>query len=107
VLEREGAGDWQHRRGAPEQPRERELRRRGATSLGDPGKRAATVAVEGEVGNEHDVFAGAVVDDVLVPALGEVVLVLDRSDRDDLAGTLDLGNADLGEATRRILPLSR
>jgi hypothetical protein len=56
------------------------------------------VAVEGEVGNEHDVFAGAVVDDVLVPALGEVVVVLDRSDRDDLAGTLDLGIADLGEA---------
>jgi hypothetical protein len=59
-------------------------------SLGDLGERTAAVAAGREVRNKNDALAGAVVDDVLVLALGEVVVVLNRGDGEDLTGPLDL-----------------
>jgi hypothetical protein len=61
-------------------------------------ERIAAVTAQRVEGHEYDPFGGAVVDDVLVAALGQVVLILDRRDRHDLAGPLDLVDADLGEA---------
>ena len=104
VREREGARDGQHRRGTLQEPSQRDLGPGRAASLGDLGKRGAPVAVEREVGNEHDALAGAVVDDVLGRALGEVVVVLHRGDRDDPTGPLDLLDPDLGEADMPDLP---
>jgi hypothetical protein len=45
-----------------------------------------------------------VVDDLVVLALADAVLVLDRGDVDDRARRLDLGDPDLGEARWRIRP---
>jgi hypothetical protein len=64
-------------------------------SSGDLGERSATVAAQREEGNEHDRFAAAVVDHVLVAALGETVVVLNGCDREDCSGSLDLVDADL------------
>src|SRR5439155_4506264 len=85
-------------------PRKNDLRRRRAVSLGDLGEWAAAVAAQREEGDEHDAFVREVVDDVLVPALREVVLVLDGGDRHDLAGPLDLVDLDLGESDVPDLP---
>src|SRR5205085_5359787 len=79
-------------------------RGRRAVSLGDLAKRGAAVAAQREEGNEDDAFAGAVVDDVVVPALGEVVLVLDGDDRHDPSTPFDLVDPDLGEADVPDLP---
>ena len=66
--------------------------------LGNLPQRRSTVAAQREVRHEHDLLLGAVVDDVLVPAVGEVVAVLDRRDRHDLTRPLDLLDADLGNS---------
>jgi DNA ligase D-like protein (predicted polymerase) len=98
VLERERAGDWQCRRGAPQEPRERDLRRGRAVAVGDLVELPAPDTAEREERNEHDPLAGAVVEDVVVLAFRQAVVVLNRGDRQDLAGSLDLLDADLREA---------
>src|SRR6266699_6586970 len=98
VLERERAGDRQRRRRAPQEPRERNLLRRGAVSVGYLGQLRAPHTAEREEGYEHDPFGGAVVDHLVVRALDEAVPVLNRRDRHDVAGLLDLVDTDLGEA---------
>ena len=55
------------------------------------------IAAQREVRHERDRFALAEVDDILVFALADVVTVLNRRDRDDPTGLLDLLHADLGE----------
>ena len=70
------------------------LRRGGLRSRRAP----AAAAAQREVRNERDAFAGAVVDDLVVPSLGEVVLVLDGGDRHHLASRADLLDAHLGDA---------
>ena len=61
-------------------------------------ERRAAVAAQREERHEHDPLALAVVDDVVVPALGEVVVVLHGRDRHDPAGALDLLDAHLRDA---------
>ena len=56
------------------------------------------VAAEGVVRHERDPLAFAVVEHVVVFALGQVVLVLHRDDVDDAAGALDLFHAHRGHA---------
>ena len=73
-----------------EEPGERDLRVRGVVSFGDLGERVACVAAQREVGDEDDALVGAVVDDVLVPALREAVVVLHGGYRHDCAGLFDL-----------------
>src|SRR5437773_10389754 len=90
VLERERAGDRQRRRRAPQEPRERNLLRRGAVSVGNLGQLRAPHTAEREEGDEHDPLGGAVVDHLVVRALDEAVPVLNRSDRYDVAGLFDL-----------------
>jgi hypothetical protein len=65
--------------------------------VGDLGERSG-IAVQRVEGHEHDALDGAVVDDVLVRALGQVVTVLDSGDRHDPAGLLDLVDPDLADA---------
>src|SRR6266487_694716 len=98
VLERERAGDRQRRGRALQEPSERNLLRRGAVSVGNLGQLRAPHTAEREEGDEHDPFGGAVVDHLVVRALDEAVPVLNRSDRHDVAGLLDLVDTDLGEA---------
>ena len=64
---------------------------------GDFRDRAGVEAAEREERDERDPLLGAVVDDLLVRPLGEVVAVLDGRDRDDLAPTLELLDPDLRE----------
>ena len=104
VAEREGARDREHRRRARQEPRERDLLGRRAVARGDLGDRAGVDAVEREERDERDPLLGAVVDDLLVRPLREVVAVLDGRDRDDLAPTLDLLDPDLGESDVPDLP---
>src|SRR6185503_786527 len=61
-------------------------------------------AVEREERHERDPLLGAVVDDFLVRPLSQVVPVLDRRDRNDLAPELELLDADLGEPDVPDLP---
>src|SRR4029077_18668082 len=61
-------------------------------------------AVEREKRHERDPLLGAVVDDFLVRPLRQVVPVLDRRDRNDLAPALELLDADLGEPDVPDLP---
>ena len=56
------------------------------------------LSAQREVRHERDPLALAEVDDLVVPAVGEVVAVLHGGDRHDLAGALDLLHADLGDA---------
>ncbi len=95
---RQRSGNWQHRWRALEQPRERDLARCRSVGLGDVRERGSAVAAQWEVRHEQDLLLGAVVDHVLVPALGEVVVVLDGGDRQDLTRSLDLLDGDLGDA---------
>src|ERR1700722_2017846 len=53
---------------------------------------------DGEPGDERDFVFGAVLDDILVLAVADVVLVLDADDFDDLASPVDLVGLDLAEA---------
>jgi hypothetical protein len=76
-------------------------------SVGDLGERGAPVAVERKIGKEHEALAGAVVDDVVVGALGEIETILDGGDRNDLTGPLNLLDPTLETPTCRIFPLSR
>src|SRR5438270_3888659 len=69
--------------------------RRCAVSLGDLAEGCAALPAQRKERNKNDIVAGAVVDDLFVPSLGKVVLVLDRSDGDDSPGTLDLRDCDL------------
>ena len=80
MFEGEGPGDGQRRRRPTQEPRESDLRRGGATSFGDIGERSAAGATQGEVRDQRDALAGAVVDDFLVLPFREVVVVLDGSD---------------------------
>src|SRR5205823_3681660 len=98
MLWRERARNRQHRRRALEQPGERNLTRRCAVCLGDRPQRRSAVAAQWKVRHEQDLLLGAVVDDLLMLALREVVTVLHGSDRHDLARSLDLLDADLGDA---------
>src|SRR6266566_3748940 len=98
VLERQRPRDRQHRRRAPEKPRERDLHWRRAVARGDLFDGATAVAAQREEGDVDDVLPLAVVDDFLVLALREVVVVLDGGDRYNPAGSLDLVDRDLGDA---------
>jgi hypothetical protein len=60
--------------------------------------------MEREERNERDSMLGAVVDDLLVRPLLEVVAVLDRRDRDDPAPALELFDVDLREPDVPDLP---
>src|SRR5688572_10684824 len=82
VLERQGARNGQDDRGAPYQPGELDA--------------GIAVPAQREVGDECDPLLLAEVDDVVVPAVGDVVAVLYGGDRHDAASLLDLLNADLG-----------
>ena len=64
VLERERAGDRQRRRRAPQEPRERDLRRGRAVAVGDLGEPPAPDTAQRKERNEHDPFGGAVVDEL-------------------------------------------
>src|SRR3954449_8140625 len=97
VLERERPGDRHHGRGAAEQPRETDLAGRRAVVLGDLRDLRRIVAAQREVGHEDDPLLGAVIDDVVPPALDEAVLVLDHVHRHHRACTLDLLDRDLGD----------
>src|SRR5207237_3129264 len=83
---------------APERPRELDLRGSRLVSSGDFFNGGPAATAQREEGHEHDVFPCAVVDDRLVFALGDVVVILDGGDRHDLAGSLDLVDRDLGDA---------
>src|SRR5829696_4163222 len=83
VLDRQRARDRQHDGRAPQEPGE--LVRVGAV----PAQRV--------VRHERDPFALAVVHDVVVAAVGDVVAVLHGRDRHDPAGLLDLVHGDLGD----------
>ena len=107
MVEREGARDRQHRRRAREEPGESDVSSGGVAPLGDFGKRGTAIAAERKVGNEHDPFASAVVDDIVVLALGEAVVVLHRGNGDDPTSPLDLLDTNVGEPDVPNLPLSR
>ena len=62
--------------------------------LGEPGVARA----QREERHEREPLTGAVIDHVLVPALLEVVVVLDHDDRHDGACPLDLVDTDLRDA---------
>ena len=53
---------------------------------------------DGKPGDEGELVFGAVVDDVLMLAVAEVVLVLNADDVDDLAGLVDLVGFDFAES---------
>src|SRR3982075_1469334 len=98
VLQRERPRDRQHDRGTAEEPRERDLCGRCAVSRGDLCDGATAVTAQRKEGNEDDVLPRPVVDNRLVSALGEVVVVLDGGDRHDSAGSFDLVDRDLRDA---------
>ena len=97
MVDGERPRDREHRRRAREQPRERYLLGRGAMAVGDLGDRGRIGAAQRKERDERDPLLGTVVDDLLVRALRQVVAVLDRRDRDDLAPALELLDADLRE----------
>ena len=66
--------------------------------LGDGLERRAVDAAQREVGHEHDALSFAVVDLLVVLALGEAVVVLDGGDRENGASPFDLRDADVGDA---------
>ena len=108
VLARQGAGNRQRRRGSPQEPGERDLRGCRVVPLGDLCRRSTAIGSQREVGNDHDVVVGAVVEDVVVRALGEVVVVLDGANRGDLSRPLDLVHRDVRDAdvlNRAALPV--
>src|SRR5438105_7067720 len=65
---------------------------------GDLGERRAAVPAQGKERHEDDSLLGAVVDDRLGGALREGVVVLDRNDRNDPSGPLDLFDHDVGDS---------
>jgi hypothetical protein len=67
-------------------------------AAGDLVDRRAVAAAQREVRDERDALGRTVVDDVVVAAFAEAVLVLDRGDGDDLPGALDLLDADRRDA---------
>src|SRR6478672_4849929 len=67
-------------------------------SVGDLYECATADIAQREVGNEDDVLPFAVVDDRLMLALGEAVVVLNCGDRHDHAGSLELVDRDVGHS---------
>lgn len=104
MVEGQRAGDRQHHGRASQKPGKRDLGSSRTVPLGDLAERFAAVAVQRVEGHEHDSSSGAIVDDVLVPALGEVVPVLNGGDRNDLPSPLDLVDSNLGETDVADLP---
>ncbi len=102
VLHRGRSRNGQHHRRALQQPRQRELRDGGAVSLRRGIELAAGLrelsGCDREPRDEGDVVFGAVVDDVLVLTVAEVVLVLYAYDFDHLARLLDLVRLHFAEA---------
>src|SRR5262249_43623274 len=77
VGEREGARNRQHRRRAPQQPCQRDLRGGRPVTRGDLRKLRWAATAEREERDEDDPHRGAVIDDLVVLSLREVVVVLD------------------------------
>src|SRR5262249_21609747 len=80
--------------GGAKQPGGPDLRFGGAVAVPDLAGRGWELALERVIGNENDPALLAVVDDVVRIAIRDVVMVLNRRDRDDLARGLDLVDID-------------
>src|SRR6185437_11927698 len=97
MRELAGAGDRQHHRAAPEEPGERDLVRRRAVRRGDPGERRPLgrpphqlAGAERVERDKPDRLLGAVVEDLVMHAVEEVVLVLHSGHRKMAGGDLDI-----------------
>src|SRR6202048_662918 len=95
MLARQRPRNRQHRRRASKKPRDGDLAGRRSVPLGDSGQLSASGPAQRIERNENDSFGGAVVDDRLVLALREVVLVLHRDDGRHFASALDLVDTDV------------
>src|SRR5690349_3555777 len=97
------AGNRKDDGAALEQPRQRDLTRRCAFLLRQAIDQTAWLGEftggEREPGDEADAVGLAIVEHVLVSAVGEVVAVLDRRDREDLPGRFDLFYRHLAQAS--------
>src|SRR5258708_10431096 len=84
-----------------QQPRNCNLRGRGVVRLGQPLERSAWLGQlsgrEREPGNKGQVILRVVINDVFLCAVGNVVLVLDTHDFDDLLRALNLRDGNFGE----------
>src|SRR6267154_927715 len=116
VLDARRAGDGEHHGGVPEQPRERHLRGRRVQAPGDARHRAARLREiareQREPRDEGDALALAMLEDLLRRlrlghrvALDEVVPVLHRDDRHELASPLDVRHGNLRQPDVTDLPL--
>ncbi len=98
MLDRRGSGNGQDDWRMLEEPGERELAEGCAVFLRGVIEGSAwfgeLAGGDGEPGDEGDGVLLAVLENVFVGAVGDVVLVLDADDVDDLAGVFDLGDFD-------------
>ena len=101
VFDGGGAGDGEDDRAAVQEPGEGELRGGGVVGLRELVEFAAGLRElagrDREPGDEGDVVLGAVVEDGFALAIGDVVLVLNADDIDDLAGLFDFGDGNFRE----------
>ena len=102
VLDGAGAWDRDDDGTAVQEPRDGELADGGVVFASGDVERAAGLGElagrDREPWDEGDIVLGAVVDDVFVGAVGEVVFVLDGDDVDDLARPVDLMRLHFAEA---------
>src|SRR6185437_7655653 len=97
-----GAGDRQHDRAAFQEPGERDLAGARLVLARDRVERRAgprrRAGVERRPGDEADVVFLAKIERRLARAVDEIVAVLDRGDREDPGGRLDLGDTHFRQA---------
>ena len=102
MLDRTGAGNGQHDRGALQQPGKGHLCRRAVVAGRNLRERAVGcdegAVAEREPRNESDALLGAVVEQRLALAQARVEEVLHRDDRHDPARSLELGDGHLRES---------
>src|SRR5829696_8361342 len=98
VLERPRAGDGEDGGRALQQPGELHGVLRHAEALGGAGHAGPAGAAQREVRDECDALALADVDDVVVLAPVEVVVVLHGGDGDDAPRALELAGVDVRDA---------
>src|SRR5438128_12435698 len=96
------AGNWQHHRRAPQQPRERDLRRSGAVLLRDAREHAAAFSkfsgLQRKPRNEADALPRTVLEDALPLPVGDVVSILNGDDSEEAPRALNLIDCDLGQS---------
>src|SRR6516165_6649217 len=84
---RGGPGNWQHGGGTLQQPSQRDLARRGAVALSDPGERRIWAGEPARCqrvpGNKGDAGTGAHIDQPVGRSVAQIVAVLHGDDLGD------------------------